>query len=141
MIVDEFYLHVCLQQKQSLASTPSNIFYGLAQEAIFMSEYQILEILIAFWPLVRLDVARLLPLASILFQIQSPSNDDEINSIGQILERQLSDGSTLLDYIVMGLVNKQNSFSPLKIVDFHGCSSSKNIDGLFFMFFLRSFLS
>ena len=125
LIVNERYLLLCLQHEQILAATPSNIFYGLAQEAVFMNEYQILEILIAYWPLIRLDIARLLPLSSMLMHFHHQGIEDEIDSIAKLLERKLSDGSTLLDYIVMGLVNKQNSLSRLRVVDFHGCSSSK----------------
>lgn len=88
-----------------------------------MNEYQIIEILIAYWPLIRLEIYRLLPLSSILLNFNN--QDDEIDTIAKYLERKLSDGSTLLDYIVMGLVNKHKNLSRLKIVDFHGCLSSK----------------
>ncbi|CAM4743331.1 unnamed protein product [Rotaria magnacalcarata] len=107
LISNERYLHSCLQEKHILSSTPSNMFYSIAQEAIFMNEYQIIEILIAYWPL-----------------IHNQQPDDEIDSIAKILERKLPDGSSLVDYIVMGLVNKHQSLSRLKIVDFHRCSSS-----------------
>ena len=89
-----------------------------------MNEHQIIEILIAYWPLIHLEIARLLPLSSILVNHAYSSPDDEVDTIAKYLERKLSDGSTLLDYIVMGLVNKQPNLSRLKIVDFHGCSSS-----------------
>jgi hypothetical protein len=125
LINNERYLHSCLQQQQILSSTPSSIFYALGQEAIFMNEYQIIEILIAYWPLIHLQIYRLLPLSSILFNLNHQQYDDEIDTIAKYLEKKLSDGSTLLDYIVMGLVNKQKNLSRLKIVDFHGCSSSK----------------
>lgn len=124
LISNERYLHSCLQQQQILSSTPSSIFYSIGQEAIFMNEHQIIEILIAYWPLVHLEVSRLLPLSSILFNLTYSPQDDEIDTIAKYLERKLPDGSTLLDYIVMGLVNKHPNLSRLKIVDFHGCSSS-----------------
>jgi hypothetical protein len=89
-----------------------------------MNEYQIIEILIAYWPLIHLEIHRLLPLSSILFNINTQQQDDEIDTIAKYLEKKLPDGSTLLDYIVMGLVNKHKNLSRLKIVDFHGCSSS-----------------
>lgn len=92
-----------------------------------MNEYQIVELLIAYWPLIRLEVARLLPIPSMLLMLAHQGQDEEIDSIAKLLERKLSDGSTLIDYIVMGLVNKQKNLSRLKIVDFHGCSSSKNV--------------
>ncbi len=87
-----------------------------------MNEYQIIEILIAYWPLKHLEISRLLPLPSMLLNHQ---HDDDMDTIAKFLEKKLSDGSTLLDYIVMGLVNKHKNLSRLKIVDFHGCSSSK----------------
>jgi len=90
-----------------------------------MNEYQIIEILIAYWPLIHLEIHRLLPLSSIIFNINNQQQDDEIDTIAKYLEKKLPDGSTLLDYIVMGLVNKHKNLSRLKIVDFHGCSSSK----------------
>jgi len=90
-----------------------------------MNEHQIIEILIAYWPLVHLEIHRLLPLSSLLFNINNQQQDDEIDSIAKYLEKKLPDGSTLLDYIVMGLVNKHKTLSHLKIVDFHRCSSSK----------------
>jgi hypothetical protein len=90
-----------------------------------MNEHQIIEILIAYWPLVHLEIHRLLPLSSVLFNINNQQQDDEIDSIAKYLEKKLPDGSTLLDYIVMGLVNKHKTLSHLKIVDFHRCSSSK----------------
>lgn len=89
-----------------------------------MNEYQIIEILIAYWPLLHLEIHRLLPLSSMLLHIYH-QQDDEIDSIAKILERKLPDGSTLVDYIVMGLVNKHKNLSRLKVVDFHRCSSSK----------------
>lgn len=101
----------------------------MGQEAIFMNEYQIIEILIAYWPLIHLEIHRLLPLSSILLNL-----DDEIDTIAKYLEKKLPDGSTLLDYIVMGLVNKHKNISRLKIVDFHGCSSSKIKYFLVFIF-------
>ncbi|CAF4329869.1 unnamed protein product, partial [Rotaria sordida] len=88
------------------------------------NEYQIIELLIAYWPLVYLEIYRLLPLSSILFNTRPQQQDDEIDSIAKILEKKLPDGSTLVDYIVMGLVNKHKTLSRLKIVDFHRCSSS-----------------
>ena len=96
-----------------------------------MNEHQIIEVLIAYWPLIRLEIYRLLPLSSMLSHATSPPADDEIDSIAKVLERKLPDGSTLLDYIVMGLVNKHRSLSRLKIVDFHGCSSSRTRTNLF----------
>ncbi|CAF4024116.1 unnamed protein product, partial [Rotaria sordida] len=96
----------------------------MGREAIFMNEYQIIELLIAYWPLVYLEIYRLLPLSSMLFNTRPQQQDDEIDSIAKILEKKLPDGSTLVDYIVMGLVNKHKTLSRLKIVDFHRCSSS-----------------
>lgn len=90
-----------------------------------MNEYQIVEFLIAYWPLIRLEIYRLLPLSSMLLHLHHQGQDEEIDSVAKLLEKKLADGSTLLDYIVMGLVNKQKDISRLKIVDFHGCSSSK----------------
>jgi hypothetical protein len=90
-----------------------------------MNEHQIIEILIAYWPLIHLEISRLLPLSSMLFNINNQQQDDEFDTIAKYLEKKLSDGSTLLDYIVMGLVNKHKNLSRLKIVDFHGCSTSK----------------
>ena len=90
-----------------------------------MNEYQIIEFLIAYWPLIRLEIYRLLPLSSMLLNLNHQVQDEEIDSVAKLLERKLPDGSTLLDYIVMGLVNKQKDLSRLKIVDFQGCSSSK----------------
>lgn len=89
-----------------------------------MNEYQIIEILIAYWPLIHLEIYRLLPLSSMVFNNQQ--QDEEIDLIAKFLEKKLPDGSTLLDYIVMGLVNKHKNLSRLKIVNFHGCLSSKN---------------
>jgi hypothetical protein len=123
LITNETYLHTCLQQQHILSSTPSNLFYSIGQEAIFMNEYQIIEILIAYWPLIHLEIYRLLPLSSMVFNNQQ--QDDDIDVIGKFLEKKLPDGSTLLDYIVMGLVNKHKNLSRLKIVNFHGCLSSK----------------
>ncbi|CAF0797925.1 unnamed protein product [Rotaria sp. Silwood1] len=96
----------------------------MGQEAIFMNEYQIIELLIAYWPLVYLEIYRLLPLSSMLFNAHNQQQDDEIDSIAKLLEKKLPDGSTLIDYIAMGLVNKHKSLSCLKVVDFHRCSSS-----------------
>ncbi len=127
LITNERYLHSCLQQQHILSSTSSTIFYSIGQEAIFMNEYQIIEILIAYWPLIHLEIYRLLPLSSILFNLNNQQQDDEIDTIAKYLEKKLPDGSTLLDYIVMGLVNKHKNLSRLKIVDFHGCLSSKII--------------
>ena len=128
LITNEKYLHSCLQQEHIRSSTPANIFYSLGQEAIFMNEYQIIEILIAYWPLAHLEIYRLLPLSSLLCHMSNPQQDDEIDSIAKFLEKKLPDGSTLLDYIVMGLVNKHKDSSRLKVVDFHRCSSSKTTD-------------
>ena len=89
-----------------------------------MNEYQIVELLIAYWPLIRLEVGRLLPIPSMLLNLAQQGQDDEIDSIAKLLERKLPDGSSLLDYIVMGLVNKRENLSRLKVVDFRGCSSS-----------------
>ena len=89
-----------------------------------MNEYQIIEILIAYWPLVHLEIYRLLPLSSLLSYLNYQQQDDEKYFIAQFLERKLPDGSTLLDYIVMGLVNKRKDISRLQIVDFHRCSTS-----------------
>lgn len=89
-----------------------------------MNEYQILELVIAYWPLIRLEVGRLLPIPSLLFHFAYQGQDDDVDTIAKLLERKLSDGSSLLDYIVMGLVNKRENLSQLKIVDFRGCSSS-----------------
>ncbi|CAF4309546.1 unnamed protein product, partial [Adineta steineri] len=125
LISNEKYLISCLQQKSILLSTPGNIFYSIGQEAIFMNEYQIIEILIAYWPLNHLEIYRLLPLSSLLVYINNnQQQDDEIDSIAKFLEKKLPDGSTLLDYIVMGLVNKHKDLSLLKIVDFHRCSTT-----------------
>ena len=90
-----------------------------------MNEYQIIEVLIAYWPLSHLEIHRLLPLSSMLNNINYHQQDDDVDSVAKLLEKKLSDGSTLVDYIVMGLVNKHKNLSRLKIVDFHGCSSSK----------------
>lgn len=98
-----------------------------------MNEYQIIEILIAFWPLIHLEVYRLLPLSSMLSNVLY-QQDEDIDSIAKILEKKLPDGSTLVDYIVMGLVNKHQTLSRLKIVDFHRCSSSNTYFTLFLMF-------
>ena len=122
IISNETFLHSCLQQQHILSSTPVSIFYSIGQEAIFMNEYQIIELLLAYWPFQNVEIYRLLPLSSAVFH-QQP--DDEIDTIPKYLEKRLSDGSTLLDYIVMGLVNKHQQHSRLKIVDFHGCSTSK----------------
>ena len=100
----------------------STTAYSVIEEAIFMNEYQIIELLLAYWPFQNVEIYRLLPLSSAVFH-QQP--DDEIDTIPKYLEKRLSDGSTLLDYIVMGLVNKHQQHSRLKIVDFHGCSTSK----------------
>ncbi|CAF1208030.1 unnamed protein product [Adineta ricciae] len=89
-----------------------------------MNEYQIIEILIAYWPLVHLEIYRILPLSSLLPYLNCQQQDDEKYFIAQFLERKLPDGSTLLDYIVMGLVNKRKDISRLQIVDFHRCSTS-----------------
>lgn len=89
-----------------------------------MNEYQIIEILLAYWPFKHVEIYRLLPLSSVVFCQQQ---DDEIDVIPKYLEKKLSDGSTLLDYIVMGLVNKHQQHSRLKIVDFHGCSTSNQM--------------
>ncbi|UJR26024.1 hypothetical protein I4U23_007370 [Adineta vaga] len=124
LITNEKYLHCCLQQEHIRSSTPANIFYSIGQEAIFMNEHQIIEILIAYWPLVHLEIYRLLPLSSLLVYLNNQQQDDEMNSIAKFLERKLPDGSTLLDYIVMGLVNTQKDISRLKIVDFHRCTTS-----------------
>ncbi|CAF0790880.1 unnamed protein product [Didymodactylos carnosus] len=119
LIQNECFLLLCIQQQ--LLST--NIYYSMAQEAIFNCEYQILEILISCWPCTRLDITKLIP-------VTMSYNDDEDNVTIQhdylsiILEKKLQDGSTLLDYISMGIVNKQPRMSRLKIVDFRACSSS-----------------
>ena len=56
-----------------------------------MNEYQILEILIACWPLVHLQIYRLLPLSSILFNVNHQQQDDEVYTIAKYLEIKLSD--------------------------------------------------
>lgn len=98
-----------------------------------MNEYQIVELLIAYWPLIRLEVTRLLPIPSMIFNLDHQGqDDDDIDSIAKLLERKFADGSSLLDYIVMGLVNKREHLSQLRIVDFRGCSSSKRFSSPFF---------
>lgn len=92
-----------------------------------MNEYQIIEILIAYWPLTNLEIYRLLPLSSLMSFVNNQQQDDETDWIARFLERKLPDGSTLLDYIVMGLVNKQKDLSSLQTVDFHRCSTSRAI--------------
>ncbi|CAF4141453.1 unnamed protein product [Didymodactylos carnosus] len=119
LIQNECFLLSCIQQQ--LLSI--NIYYSMAQEAIFNCEYQILEILISYWPCTKLDILKLIPIT-----MSNNDGDDNVSiqydCVSTVLEKKLQDDSTLLDYISMGIVNKHPRISKLKIVDFGGCPIS-----------------